>query len=704
MSYRNDLSRQKEMHISLPSVEGYFGRNTERETENKLDLPISNTMFGNQGFTVKNQKLGINKRNILNSKTPNLMHDIGKEDFKGHQMDRQYSKSTLTLKMPSKKFKKIKVYEPNKFTKKTSGGRSYSNLRMDQTNSKRSKLSHNQSEDAQQFSRFSKQKNKYNEMSIPEAVSRVYLINVEAAQNQVNLESQIRTSSSLNRNFTKKFKQRSNVPSGRSIDKFNPVLSYQNKSYQLKRKVYESPYQKQQKIIGRYVLKKQFSQNLQESQLANSGVTQNFQDNARIPNGRNSKINQKAIKNKKKIIFKNRDGEKGDPRVRSEGRNVSRINRPKTTQEAEKSHNLKLNGQAIDPLNNPNATKNSNPKSTPKSRTNQTSQISKSFPHPTTTTNHLLSKLQILKQKVLPHRHPQPPTAPNPPSSTPPPPTWPLTAATLLQQQQKLLEEVRQECVQRKVVKKKLVKELEDEKVRITLLEVRKDEREKRIKQRIISRKGNSQESRNSSYEPTLQDREDIKELKKEKEDLVRSKANYIALQKELGKLVASNAMDPRESKAVGNQSSSMVQPKGEHEFDVEWLNDHFTIVNKEVIDPESYDVNSAELPSIQYYPGTNWKWNQFNMKRLMMSDVKDHVEKMAQEVTTTHSKEQKKRQEKLVAKLFKKRIVQFDILPNMSDKKKKLTRIANAIIVAARKMKEHNITLEELMSGEKTL
>ena len=138
--------------------------------------------------------------------------------------------------------------------------------------------------------------------------------------------------------------------------------------------------------------------------------------------------------------------------------------------------------------------------------------------------------------------------------------------------------------------------------------------------------------------------------------------------------------------------------------IDITQINSNFTIINKEVIDPESYDINSQDLPEPDLYPGTNWKWNQFNMKRLMMSDVKEHVQKMIEESTTKYSKQLRIKQEKLVKRLFKKRHITFDITPNMSEKKKKLTRIANAIIVAARKMREQDITLEDLMAGKKKL
>lgn len=198
---------------------------------------------------------------------------------------------------------------------------------------------------------------------------------------------------------------------------------------------------------------------------------------------------------------------------------------------------------------------------------------------------------------------------------------------------------------------------------------------------------------KNKEYEPTLQDKEDIKELKKDKEDLERSKAKFKVMQAELLQMI-------QEDKDEQDNSKS----KPRITLDMFTVNNHFTIVNKEVIDPESHDLGSDMLPKTIYYPGTNWKWNQFDMKRLMMKDVKEQVEKAIEESTTKYSKEMRKRQDKLVKRLFKKRIVKFDITPNMSEKKKKLTRIANAILDAARKMKEANITLDEIISGEKTL
>ena len=148
-------------------------------------------------------------------------------------------------------------------------------------------------------------------------------------------------------------------------------------------------------------------------------------------------------------------------------------------------------------------------------------------------------------------------------------------------------------------------------------------------------------------------------------------------------------------------------QVKARLSIDMNEINSNFTIVNKEVIDPESYDINSEILPEAKFYPGTNWKWNQFNMKRLMMSDVKEHVQKMVDESKTKNTRELRQKQNSLVRRLFKKRAIKYEDAINMSNKsakKKKLARVANAIIIAARKMKEHNITLDELMSGQKKI
>lgn len=116
--------------------------------------------------------------------------------------------------------------------------------------------------------------------------------------------------------------------------------------------------------------------------------------------------------------------------------------------------------------------------------------------------------------------------------------------------------------------------------------------------------------------------------------------------------------------------------------------NECFTIVNKEVVDYESFEPNSQTLPPTEYFPGTTWLWNNIDLKRLLMKDVEESVNRVVEEATTLYSKEIRKKQKKLVKRIFKKRLVQFEIKPEMSEKRKKLTRLANAIIKAARKMK----------------
>lgn len=55
-------------------------------------------------------------------------------------------------------------------------------------------------------------------MSLPDAVARLYIMNVEAAQNQVNLQDQIQTTTLLNKNFGRNFKRnRLNKIAGKEI-------------------------------------------------------------------------------------------------------------------------------------------------------------------------------------------------------------------------------------------------------------------------------------------------------------------------------------------------------------------------------------------------------------------------------------------------------------------------------------------------------
>ena len=115
--------------------------------------------------------------------------------------------------MPSKKYKKTKIFNPKSSSKKSLGRRSYSNFNVKKGNPRRSMLRHNQSEGAPRFFGRNMSKDKDQEMSIPDVVNRLYLINVEAAQNQVNLKSQIHTTTELNKNFQQNFKQRNIGPS-----------------------------------------------------------------------------------------------------------------------------------------------------------------------------------------------------------------------------------------------------------------------------------------------------------------------------------------------------------------------------------------------------------------------------------------------------------------------------------------------------------
>jgi hypothetical protein len=55
------------------------------------------------------------------------------------------------------------------------------------------------------FSRYNEKRNE--DMSLPEAISRLYVMNVEAAQNQMGLKEQILTTALLNKNFGRSFKR-----------------------------------------------------------------------------------------------------------------------------------------------------------------------------------------------------------------------------------------------------------------------------------------------------------------------------------------------------------------------------------------------------------------------------------------------------------------------------------------------------------------
>ena len=78
------------------------------------------------------------------------------------------------------------------------------------------------------------------DMSLPDAITRLYILNVEAAQNHVDLENQIKTTSLLNKNFPYKFKQKNyrenpSRQSENSLQKIVHMNSYVNHGYQLKR-------------------------------------------------------------------------------------------------------------------------------------------------------------------------------------------------------------------------------------------------------------------------------------------------------------------------------------------------------------------------------------------------------------------------------------------------------------------------------------
>lgn len=183
-----------------------------------------------------------------------------------------------------------------------------------------------------------------------------------------------------------------------------------------------------------------------------------------------------------------------------------------------------------------------------------------------------------------------------------------------------------------------------------------------------------------------------MKELKKDKEELERSKVFFRKLHEEYMQLITEDKdyIDLLGEDKNGNKLYG--------------VNEIFTIVKHENLPPEVQGYLNEVPVDTQYYPGTNLKWNKFNKQGLMMYSVRDEVNKVIEEATTEHTRKIRKKQNKLIKRLFKKRIVQFEITPYMSEKKKKLTRIANAIIKAARKMKDYNITLDDLMTGKATL
>ena len=182
-----------------------------------------------------------------------------------------------------------------------------------------------------------------------------------------------------------------------------------------------------------------------------------------------------------------------------------------------------------------------------------------------------------------------------------------------------------------------------------------------------------------------MQDKEDVKELKKDQEDLVKSKAEFRKIQKELDELRKGAGELSLEHVVTGKSKTGDKKPKRDKIFSA---NEGFTIINKEVIDYESYEPTSQALHDTEWFPGTKWLWNKFDLKRLLMKDVEENVNRIVEEATTLYSKAVRKKQKKLVKRIFRKRLVQFEIKPEYSEKRKKLTNLANAIIKAARKMK----------------
>lgn len=83
---------------------------------------------------------------------------------------------------------------------------------------KQEKLSHAQSQDSKKFFVNNARIGVNENMSLPDAVARLYIMNVEAAQNQVNLQDQIQTTTLLNKNFDRNFKRnRYNKIAGKEI-------------------------------------------------------------------------------------------------------------------------------------------------------------------------------------------------------------------------------------------------------------------------------------------------------------------------------------------------------------------------------------------------------------------------------------------------------------------------------------------------------
>ena len=188
-----------------------------------------------------------------------------------------------------------------------------------------------------------------------------------------------------------------------------------------------------------------------------------------------------------------------------------------------------------------------------------------------------------------------------------------------------------------------------------------------------------------------MQDKEDIKELKKDQEDLVKSRAEFKRIQRELNDL-RSGGGNNRNKGDLGAENIDTKKGKGilkkRQTTQLFKATEGFTIINKEVVDYESFEPNSQNLPETDYFPGTKWLWNKIDLKRLLMKDVEESVNKVVEEATTLYSMAVRNKQKKLVKRIFRKKLVQFEIKEGFSEKRKKLTRLANAIIIAARKMK----------------
>jgi hypothetical protein len=128
-------------------------------------------------------------------------------------------------------------------------------------------LSHVESEPQKRFFFNRSREGRNEDFTLPDAVSRLSLINIEAAQNQFDLESQLKTNKILNSKFSISFKRNnSNLKLSEGMNESISNIkffiaqphsqSYANFPYKLKRHIPQSPYSKQQNIIHRYGLSK----------------------------------------------------------------------------------------------------------------------------------------------------------------------------------------------------------------------------------------------------------------------------------------------------------------------------------------------------------------------------------------------------------------------------------------------------------------